>query len=490
MSLAEVEIISIIIFIFWIPHVQRRFFYYLYFWQLKSYRTDRSLEDIRKDKRIIFPRTSFLLLAFLPVVLLFSQERFTYYLLCAICLFLSSHSALLFIKKRWRVPLFTKKMVLAFAVILFLWILLTFYFRENIVFLIPAFEIFLPVFMVFCISLVEIPASAIKRALMRLAKRKREKLAGLIVVGITGSYGKTSTKDILYSLLVDKYGEKNILKTEKNVNAEIGVAKTILNKLNVNHKIFICEMGAYKRGEIKTICDIARPQIAILTGINEQHMATQGSQENIIKSKYELIESLQKNGVAFFNGKNKYCRDLYEKTKIKKYLYGQNSELAMENLEGAKAAAKELGMTDEEIRQSSEKIENKFPGVETKKGINGLKIIDATYSANPESVITHLDYIKKLPGKKIIVMTNLIELGSASKEVHGRIGIKIAEVCDLAILTTKEDFREVQEKAGSKVVFIRDPQEIFKKIQGLAGAGDIILLESRVPAKLIDMLLQ
>lgn len=178
-------------------------------------------------------------------------------------------------------------------------------------------------------------------------------------------------------------------------------------------------MGAYSRGGIKLLCDIAKPKIGILTGINEQHMATFGSQESIIKTKYELIESLPDynppttsshsslrlewapDGLAFFNAKNKYCLELYQQTKIKKYLYGETASFfGEENLLGAMAVAKELGMIEKEIALVVKKIKNEIPGIQLKKRVNGLTIIDATYSANPDGVIGHLEYLKMLSGKK------------------------------------------------------------------------------------------
>ena len=111
--------------------------------------------------------------------------------------------------------------------------------------------------------------------------------------------------------------------------------------------------------------------------------------------------------------------------------------------------AKALGMTEKEIASVAKKIKNRIPGIQLKKGINGLTIIDATYSANPDGVIGHLDYLKTLPGKKIIIMPCLIELGKASKNVHKRIGEKIGEICDLAIITTKDRFKEISKRLPS-----------------------------------------
>ncbi len=254
-----------------------------------------------------------------------------------------------------------------------------------------------------------------------------------------------------------------------------------LDNLKPEHEIFIVEMGAYNRGGIKLLCSISKPKIGILTGINEQHMATFGSQENIVKGKYELIESLPKDGVAFFSAKNKYCVELYNKTQIKKFLYGDTAKfMGEEDLLGAVAVARELGMTEEEISRACDKIENKFPGIQVKKGINGLNIIDATYSANPDGVISNLEYLKSFPGRKIIIMPCLIELGKASKEIHKRIGVKINEVCDLAIITTKDRLKEIKEGAGGKVLFMESPREIFNKIESFCAGGDVVLLESRV----------
>jgi len=448
------------------------------------------LEDIKKDTRIVFPKTSLIAPVLLFALFLINESKFSYYLIFFVYLFFSCYALLTFFKKKWKLPVFTVKVIVAFAGILFFWVFVTFYFRQGIVLFIPLFEISLPVLMLFSFILVEIPVFLVKKSLMNKAKKKRAKFGKLLVVGITGSYGKTSTKEFLYSLLCEKYGESRVLKTDKNINTEIGIAALVLNKLNDGHKIFICEMGAYKRGEIKKICDIVKPQIGVLTGINEQHMGTQGSQENIIKSKYELIESLPDNGIAFFNAKNKYCLDLYNKTKIKKFIYGENAKnFAEENLSGAIMVAKELGMTDEEISEAIKEIENKLPGIEIKKGIKGITIIDASYSANPTGVMAHLDYLKTFSGKKVIVMPCLIELGSASKEIHQKIGKKIAEVCDLAIITTADRFKEIKQEAREKSLLIENPKIIFEKIKSYCKENDIVLLEGRVPKELITLLI-
>jgi len=309
-----------------------------------------------------------------------------------------------------------------------------------------------------------------------------------------------------------------------------------LNDLNSEYEVFICEMGAYHKGGIKLLTDIVKPKVGILTGINGQHLATYGSLENIKKTKYELRESLPQDGLAVFNGNNKYCVELYKKTDISKKLcnivstdtgnilqgdlWAENVEvkkdkicfdiiskngekgkfqvnlLGLHNVENillATACAKELGMTLEEISLACNKIKPLDKGLRLRKS-NGLNILDATYSANFNGVISHLDYLKNWTGKKIIVMPCLIELGKESKNVHQKIGSRIGEVCDSAVITTKEHFKDIKEKAVEKginpenILFLEKPEDIFAKVRNFSGKEDIVLLESRVPRKLLNFL--
>jgi UDP-N-acetylmuramoyl-tripeptide--D-alanyl-D-alanine ligase len=371
-------------------------------------------------------------------------------------------------------------------------------------FFILLFDILTPLITSVVVLLFQPIAVLMRNRIINKARQKREKFPNLLVIGITGSYGKTSTKEFLYSILADKFSKERVLKTSEHQNSEVGISQCVLNNLNENHKFFVVEMGAYNRGGIKLLCNIVKPKIGILTGINEQHMATFGSQENIIKAKYELIESLPKDGIAFFNGRNKYCAELYDKTNgIKKFLYGQEAKFfGEENILGAMAAARELGMQESDIQNAANKIKDKFPGIKIKKTITGLNIIDATYSANPDGVMANLEYLKNnFIGKKIIVMPCLIELGKASREAHKRIGKKIAEVCDLAIITTSDRFGEIKEGAAlanvltsqkTEIIFMENPKKIFEKIMNVVspptGGADVVLLESRVPAFLIKKL--
>jgi UDP-N-acetylmuramoyl-tripeptide--D-alanyl-D-alanine ligase len=478
--------------------------FWLYLWQLKEYHVGRFLDHFRTYKgKNLFLNWLFILkfvLLSYSLILYFYPRFLPWYfyaswifILAILYLFESARFFIGLVKKTTKKPVLTAKALLLIFINLALPVLFVFFLLEEMNFLywvsfaILLFDILSPLWVSLIVLLFQPFAVLLRNRIIRKAGQKRAKFKNLIVIGIAGSYGKTSTKEFLAAILSKKF---NVLKTKEHQNSEIGIAQCILQDLKPEHKIFICEMGAYNLGKIKEVCGFVKPGIGVLTGINEQHMATFGSQENIIKAKYELIESLPQDGMAFFNAKNKYCVELYEKTKIKKFLYGENATFSgEENMMGAIAVAKEMGMREKDIFKATAGIKDKFGGIEIKKGINGINVIDATYSANPDGVMAHLEYLKKIfAGKKIIVMPCLIELGKASKEVHRRIGRRISEVCDLAIITTRDRFKEIKEGTSAKAVFLEDPKKIFEKIKSFCQAGDIILLDGRLPKETIKLL--
>lgn len=501
--------------ILWFIRTAKAILFWVYLWQLKEYHVGRFLDHFHtaKGKELLLnPLLIAKILLFLGL-LWYPVLRWILFLIYGAE---SAHALKGFFTRKFLKPVFTLKttVLTVFCVILeLIFFLLAFrLFETFFIALLLLFDIAVPKIVSLIVLSFQPFAVLAKRRVIQKAREKRARLQNLKVIGITGSYGKTSTKELLFAILKKKF---RVLKTPEHRNSEIGVSQTILQDINDDTEVFICEMGAYNKGGIKLLANIAKPFIGVLTGINEQHMATFGSQENITQAKYELIESLPPTGIALFNAKNKYCVELYNKTNIKKVLYGQAASFrGEENILGAMAVAKELGMTDEEILSAVKGIDTTFPGARIQKGKGGLTIIDATYSANPDGVLAALEYLKTWPGKKILVMPCLIELGQASGEVHKRIGKKIGEICDLAIITTRDRLKELRQGAHEsgmdvgKVWYSENPQEIFQKIQSLCGAGlpsdsprfageagalakegDIVLLESRVPQPLIPMFL-
>jgi UDP-N-acetylmuramoyl-tripeptide--D-alanyl-D-alanine ligase len=352
----------------------------------------------------------------------------------------------------------------------------------------------------------------VRKRILEKARKKREAHAGLMVVGITGSYGKTSTKEFLAYILAQKY---RVLKTPEHVNAEIGIAKIILEELTHEHEIFVVEMGAYRKGEIAMLAYMTKPTIGIVTGVNEQHLATFGSLENLLSAEggEELVESLPEKGAVFINQTSrvtsqKYkvkCKKVYsgvaehvkvEKGKVFFEIEGVTFEVPaygkhnVQNLLGAIAAAREIGMSLSEIARAALSMPLGLSPLQVIKSAQGITVIDSTYSANPDGVIADLEYLSLYEGKKVLVMPCLIELGSASKEAHKRIGEQLMNICDLAVITTKEYVAEIQEgaKGSDKVVYMESAQDIIKAIRAIEGEKVVLLeggKESRIQRQLL-----
>lgn len=550
----------------WFLRETRALFFWLYLWQLKEYHWGRFLDHFRTEKgRKLFLNPLFaskiilflyiLSLAFFPKF--FADSIFVKYLnrffvlILIFIYFLESSKGLreLF-QKNLKKPIFTLKTSLLTIIILLLEItLLYFLFRKfyfdffilnniyGLVFWFLLFDILSPLIATFLVFSVH-PFSVIffRNLLIKKAKEKRASFKDLVVIGITGSYGKSSTKEFLTTILSEKF---KVLKTKEHQNSEVGISQCILNDLKPEHEIFVCEMAAYNKGGIKLLSDIAKPKIGIVTGVNEQHLSTFGSMKNLLSAEggEELIEALPDNGLVIFNGSNPYTLDLYFKTKKPKRIYcsqvapdqlqpdllakdiiAEKESIAFKvypkdktpfdlkinilgahqvsNILAAILAAKELGMSYEEIVLACQKIRPEQGTIFLKKGINGINIIDATYSANPDGVIADLDYLDIWERKKVIVMPCLIELGPASKKIHRQIGEKIAEVCHLAIITNGDRFKELKEGAMKKglkpenILLIENPKKIFEKIKVFTQPGDSVLLEGRVPTQLLNLLIK
>ena len=155
-----------------------------------------------------------------------------------------------------------------------------------------------------------------------------------------------------------------------------------------------------------------------------------------------------------------------------------------------------MGMSLEDISKACEKIGKQQGGIVLKRSLLGMNVIDSTYSSNPDGVFSALEYLKVWSGRKAIIMPCLIELGSASKSVHKRIGEKIAEVCQLAIIVTRDRFKEIKKAAAEKgmepekIIFSENPKEILERIEGFNNENDIILLEGRISKEIIRALIK
>lgn len=346
-----------------------------------------------------------------------------------------------------------------------------------------------------------------------------------IVIGITGSYGKTSTKHLLTQLLENKYC---VLATPKSYNTPMGVAVSVLKHLKPKHEVFIVEMGAYQKGEIKQLCRLVKPGIGILTAIGPMHLERFGSIDNIKKAKYELIESLPKNGFAVFNGDDQIVRELSQETELAKIIYSVDAtkttppissarieiryyrenqkesdfnQLDIEtnllgkhqlsNLAAAAAAALHLGITAEEIQEIAPTLTPPPHRLRLIDPGSGILIIDDTYSSNPVGFREALEVLNKFKDRrKILITPGIVELGDQTASIHQSLGRQAADICDCIILVGNnirtKFFQGGTEKAGfdqTQVHSVQNMQEAQKTIEQLCRPMDIILFENDVPDK-------
>lgn len=290
----------------------------------------------------------------------------------------------------------------------------------------------------------------------------------LLVIGVTGSYGKTSTKEILAHILSARF---KVAKTRGTENTLMGVAKTVLFNLPCRSQVLVAEMGAYQIGEIASICRLVRPRIGILTGINQQHLALFGSQENIIKAKSELLQALPKNGLAVINGVNPLTKKLtapapvkyYRPGKLKTNLLGNHQQL---NISAAVTAARYLGINHFRL--------NDIPVFKTAitkcRGVNGATVINDSYNSNPDGFLAAVTLAKTTPAaKKILISPGIIELGKETEAVHRRLAAAAKKVFDQVLIGKKEAF-------------------LLKQLSTTLTKNHLLLIEGRFSPKFIHRL--
>lgn len=546
----------------------RNILYQTFLWQLKEYRWDRMKTHLNttQGKKLIFGYLS--ILKFLPIVyalILYSSLYSSYfvyiyqsisdpvkiisifllyfYIPILIYYFESLLNIYELFKRGWRMPKWTIKASLIVLLSLIVWAVVSFgiYFWMMgidddlfFIFLLVADKI-LPLVIGLVIFLLNIPTQIYKKWIINQAVNKIARLDSLIVIGITGSYGKTSTKEFLYQILSAKY---KVLKTEGSTNTEIGVAKTILDKLDKSHEIFIVEMGAYKKGEIAAICNIVKPKIGIITGINHQHVALFGSIEETMKTKYELIRNLKTDGKAVFNAGNSYVKEIWlwakeerpdltlityqhHKTDNKdcnlsvsdinvlpdkllfRIIYDNKSivcetKLAgvqnIDNILAAAAVSLELGLSAGEIQQAINSLKAPEKTMKIAGQKNKLIFIDDSFNANPDGVLSALKYLQLYKGKKILVLTPLIELGTEADVIHKQLGEEASRMADLVLLTNSNYSKSFIKGAGNvssktdkvKIVSYSDAVNIIK---GLSSQEGIVIFEGKEAGKILERLL-
>lgn len=477
-------VLSVLFFVW----ILRNVLFWTWLWQVKEYRLDRMkshLKETVQGKALIYSPRS--ILKFTAIALyvfvaffynlfpLFSILVFIIYLIESINVFREIG------ENKLRRPKFTIKTIsisllaLSFAGLLYVIPLFALSFWVLVVDRIVTF------FMAFVIFIMSYPTEFYYDLKVERAMKKMREYRKVLVIGITGSYGKSSTKEYVASVLSAKF---KVLKTKGTNNTRIGVAQTVLSGISKDTEIFVTEMGAYKKGEISEICSIVNPKIGILTSVSPQHASLFGGIANIMETKYELIKALPKNGLAMFNGNNTNAVSLYQQTEVHKVLYKVDRDLGnthadikathvitskygisfavekgkrklklktpligmhnVENILPAVYIAWYLGMDDADIADAVASLKPLPHTMVLKKLPNGTVVIDSTFNANPQSFMTIFDYAKLYSGKKILVMQPMIELGGHGQLEHYKVGYHASTAFDYVFVTNKNFYEDLE----------------------------------------------
>ena len=364
---------------------------------------------------------------------------------------------------------------------------------------------------------------AISRWYYNDAKRMLRAMPNLKIIGVTGSFGKTSTKHFLYRVLSEKY---NVLMTPGNFNTTLGVVRTVREHLKPHHEVFIVEMGAKQRGDIKEICDLVEPTIGVVTSVGEMHLETFGSVENVARTKFELIDALPKGGFGVVNIDSKAARNyikergydvatyaveceeadfrasniLYSATETRfdvaheggvdegyaTHILGRGNIL---NITAALAVAEHLGIGVEARRRAVRQIEQVEHRLSMRRN-GGISILDDAYNSNPEGARMALEVLSGFAteGRRYVVTPGFVEMGAKQFENNKTFGCDIARSKVDGVYVVNEVNRaaitEGLAEGGypeSQVECVASFVEAMSSLQPKLKAGDVLLYENDLP---------
>jgi UDP-N-acetylmuramoyl-tripeptide--D-alanyl-D-alanine ligase len=521
----ELSLVNVILGVLWLLVAIFDYADFCHILQLKEYRWDRFKDFLSTPKGKSFFRSyTFLFRGLLVLFTMFmplNQVLILKYLIIFVFTVDLTRYFLKYIKNKIRRPRPTKKALLLMLLTGIVELCIIINSQDwSFVLLLLLIRFFLMAIVMYFLNQITI---LVKKLYVMQAEKKLSKYNDLLVIGITGSYGKTSVKTFLHQILSSKF--KTVC-TPKNINTEIGIAKFILKQDFKNIDVFIVEMGAYNIGEIKIICDMVHPSIGVLTAINEQHLSLFGSIKNTQTAKYELLRSLPKTGLAIVNSDNKYCReylpdlDMQIKTFGKEVEYKPNilvediintpegiectgrideekyeikSSVAGEhnatNLAPCILIAKHLGMDLEEIKKQALKLE--MPRGTLRQFIYGDTIIlDDSYNSNPDGFKSALHVLATFPSdtRRVVITRGMLELGEESYELHQKIAEEISFCADELILISRDYEKAIRagivDKYKTKLTIKNKSQELLDYVKSMKNTKTVILVENRIPTLL------
>ena len=391
--------------------------------------------------------------------------------------------------------------------------------------LIPGVQGFLPFLAPLLVAVAGGVAAPVEGFINELYFRDAQKILkarpDLIKIGITGSYGKTSVKFILGTMLAEKY---QTLVTPSSFNTPMGVTKVIRNKLQPGHQVFVAEMGARHVGDIKELCRLVHPTIGVLTSVGPQHLNTFKTIDRIKSTKYELMDAIPSDGLCVFFDDGNICRELYDKTGKKKLLCslqpGADSDVWAENIRvGSRGSTfdlcttdgrvscetrllgehnitnillstcvcLQLGLTMKQIARGIAKLQPVEHRLQLIDNPGGMAIIDDAFNSNPQSAGRALKVLKQFEGRRIVITPGMVELGSEEADYNKTFGMQMADCVDEAILVGKKHVQPILEglkEAGfpeEHTHRVDSLNEATALLREMGRAGDTVLFENDLP---------
>ena len=358
------------------------------------------------------------------------------------------------------------------------------------------------------------------------AKKLLKNNPNLVVIGVTGSYGKTSTKNVLNTMLSKDF---NVLMTPESYNTMGGLARTIRGQLKPTHQIFIAEMGAKRVGEIKELCDFVHPKYGVITSIGPQHLDTFKSLENIISTKGELFKYLEKDGTAFINFDDAHIKNIKLRDDVTAISYSVNDTLELSpdyyieaisvggsgssftlvqrksgkkirlstkllgkhnlsNVLAGIAIALSLGVPFDRLGAMTADLEPVTHRLSTRRVNDLYTVLDDAFNSNPVGSKMALEVLKNFEGnKKIIITPGMIELGDQAYALNKSFGESIADTCDFVILVGKKQTAPIQDGLTDKafpaqrLYIASDIKDAFRKLSEIVALNDVVLIENDLP---------
>lgn len=341
----------------------------------------------------------------------------------------------------------------------------------------------------------------------------------LKVIGVTGSYGKTGTKMILTAMLKEKF---NVLTTPKNFNTTMGIVRTVREYFKPQTEIFVCEMGAKKKGDIKEICDLVKPECALITSVGPQHLDTFGDIETVFNTKFELYDSVKtKNGVTFASANSDEIKNRVGEREV--ILYGTDSGLDycadeiscsasgvtfnlhlkeevvtittkllgnhnVQNIVGAAAVAHSFGVDAKSIKFAVSRLTAPEHRLEIKRYAKGSTLIDDAYNSNPVGCLEACRVLASFePMKRVLITPGLVELGEEEYKHNFRLGEEASGCADYIILVGKERSKPIKEGILSKGfneenLFVAENfNNAYNIYLEIADQNTVVLIENDLP---------